>query len=288
MKTFLAYLGHLNIDIIFNVPKLLSSGSITVENETQVYGGTLGNFAMVAAKLGLDFHPYAAVSSETHSSYLELLSSRGIDTSHVKVFDGVRGPFCYIASDRNKQLAFINQGPNRDWKPSLDNGLLDGYEILHFSTGPREEYLELARKTGARIVFDPSQEARLYNDREMKEFLSLAEIVMCNEQEYELMSPSMSKDTPKTVIKTLGARGVEITNEGRKIEIRGKKVENIHDTIGAGDAFRAGFYAALYREKRLEKAVEAGIFTASAAIEAPIFDFSLRWDDIEKLLDKAT
>ncbi|EQD36007.1 ribokinase-like domain-containing protein, partial [mine drainage metagenome] len=200
----------------------------------QVYGGTLGNFALIASRFELDFDPYAAVSSETHSDYLKLLASRGLNLDHVKVFPNSRGPFCYIASDRNNQLAFINQGPNIEWKPSLESSLFDGYRILHFTTGPRHEYLKIARRSSADIVFDPSQEIYLYSEKELKEFISLSKIVMCNEQEYDLIKESVDFSDPPTIIKTMGSRGVQVLDNGGTVTIPARKVDNHYDTVGAG------------------------------------------------------
>ncbi len=286
MKKFLAYLGHINIDIIFRVPKLVSSGSVPIEEERKVYGGTLGNFALIASRLGLDFDPYAAVSSETHAGYMKLLKSRGLNLEHVKVFEDTRGPFCYIASDRNNQLAFINQGPNLIWKPSLENSLIDDYRILHFTTGPRHEYLKIAKQSNSDIVFDPSQEIYLYSKSELKEFVSLADIVMCNEQEYELIRDNIDPRGSQTIIKTLGSKGVEVLNNGDNVLVPARKVDGHYDTVGAGDAFRAGFYYAYQKYNDIPKAVRYGTIVASEAIRLPVVDFNEPWSRIESIFSK--
>ncbi|MFG1460589.1 MAG: carbohydrate kinase family protein [Thermoplasmataceae archaeon] len=284
MKKFLAYLGHINIDIVFNVPKLESSGSVPILEEKQVFGGTLGNFAMVASSLGLDFDPYAAVSSETHMEYLDFLRSRKIELSHVRIFDGERGPFCYIASDKNNQLAFINQGPNRVWKPSLEKDLENGYDIIHFSTGPRYEFGRIAEKTKAKIVFDPSQEIYLYNDDEIDYFLSRSYIAMCNEQESQRLNPYIRKYPQLTVIKTLGKTGVEVSHNGKSEILKAFSARKIYDTVGAGDAFRAGFYASLYRKNSLTESIRYGMFVSSIAISEPLKDFRMTWKEITEAM----
>lgn len=287
MKKFLAYLGHINIDIIFRVNKLVSSGSVPIEHEEQVYGGTLGNFALIASRFGLNFDPYAAVSSETHADYLKLLSSRGLNLDHVKVFQNSRGPFCYIASDRNNQLAFINQGPNLEWKPSEESSLIDGYRFLHFTTGPRKEYLKIANKTSASIVFDPSQEIYLYSEKELREFVSLSDIVMCNEQEYDMIKESVNSSDPPIIIKTMGSRGVQVIDHADTVTIPARKVKNHYDTVGAGDAFRAGFYSSYVRENDIIKAVKYGTIVASEVIRTPVAEFNEPWSKIESIFSES-
>ena len=286
MKKFLAYLGHINIDIIFRVPKLVSSGSVPIEEERKVFGGTLGNFALIASRFALDFDPYAAVSYETHSEYLKLLQSRGLNLEHVKIFKDTRGPFCYIASDRNNQVAFINQGPNLVWKPSGESSLIDGYKILHFTTGPREEYLKIARQSSSVIVFDPSQEIYLYSKNELKEFISLSDIVMCNEEEYDIIKENLDENDPPTIIKTMGSRGVEVFGRGSKVTVQAMKVEGHYDTVGAGDAFRAGFYSAYLKYNDIPKAVRYGNIVASEVIRLPVIDFDEPWSKIESIYAK--
>lgn len=283
VKKFLAYLGHINIDIIFTVPKLVSSGSVPILEERRVYGGTLGNFALIASRFGLDFDPYAAVSSETHSGYLKMLKSRGLNLEHVKVFDDTRGPFCYIASDRNNQLAFINQGPNLVWKPSLETSLIDDYRILHFTTGPREEYLKIAKQTNSDIVFDPSQEIYLYSKNELSDFISISDIVMCNEQEYGIISDHIDPHDAPIIIKTMGSRGVEVLDKRNNMFVSARKVDGHYDTVGAGDAFRAGFYSAYLRFNDIPKAVKYGTIVASEAIRVPVVDFDEPWSKIESI-----
>jgi sugar/nucleoside kinase (ribokinase family) len=51
------------------------------------------------------------------------------------------------------------------------------------------------------------------------------------------------------------------------IETPAARASAIVDTTGAGDAFRAGFYAGLFRRKELSECAKLGAATASFVIE---------------------
>jgi sugar/nucleoside kinase (ribokinase family) len=59
---------------------------------------------------------------------------------------------------------------------------------------------------------------------------------------------------------------VILTRSGT-FQIPAAKARTIVDTTGAGDAFRAGFYAGLYRKRELRDCARLGAATASFVIE---------------------
>lgn len=287
MGRFLAYFGHINIDVTLKVPNIPREGSVDVSADTQVNGGTLGNFCYVASKLGLQFDPYAAVAMSTHDKYIQELKALDLDIQHIEVFDNARGPTCYIASDGSRQAAFISQGPMNEWKPSETFDHSQGYEYVHFSTGPSKEYLKLAKKSGiSRVVFDPSQEIYKYSEHELDEFISLSSMVLCNEVESDTVFPFLRDDHGKIVIVTRGSKGVELYHSGQQFIFSTIRRENTYDTIGAGDAFRAGLYAGLYRRMPIQEAVKAAIVTASLAVLKPIPQFSSDWKEVSGMISQ--
>jgi fructokinase len=87
----------------------------------------------------------------------------------------------------------------------------------------------------------------------------------------------------KMVIVTKGDKGALLYSDGEFYEHPGFKVDAV-DTVGAGDAFLAGFIAALSEGKTNDKALEfacaAGAFVASKAGATPEYDRK----EIEQLL----
>lgn len=289
--TFLAYFGHMNIDITISVENIATKGSAAATGLRRQFGGTLGNFSMVASSLGLDFSPYSAVSQNSHSEFLKLLGERGLDTSTITVENSGDGPVCYIISDRREQNAYMFQGPMDTWRPEKT---FDGrnYEYLHFSSGPPESYLSISSHSKSKRVFDPSQELFYkYSDGQVKQFLQYADIIMGNRQEVETIlrigcTTLDSSENGFDIIMTDGQNGTIAVIGGTVHRIRGVRAEKIADTIGAGDAFRAGFYSALNHGKDMVEAVAAGNITASIAISRPIVEFNTPWSTIESALSE--
>jgi fructokinase len=138
-----------------------------------------------------------------------------------------------------------------------------------------------------------------YDTREIVEQLILkSDIVKLNDEELGVFGQWYNKHkhdeeslvrwfaeeyNSKMVIVTKGDKGALLYSDGVFYEHSGFKVDAV-DTVGAGDAFLAGFIAALLEGKTNNKALEfacaAGAFVASKAGATPEYDRI----EIEKLI----
>lgn len=138
-----------------------------------------------------------------------------------------------------------------------------------------------------------------YDTREIVEQLILkSDIVKLNDEELGVFGQWYNKHkhdeeslvrwfaeeyNSKMVIVTKGDKGALLYSDGEFYEHPGFKVDAV-DTVGAGDAFLAGFIAALLEGKTNDKALEfacaAGAFVASKAGATPEYDRK----EIEQLL----
>lgn len=100
---------------------------------------------------------------------------------------------------------------------------------------------------------------------------------------YVAKLPKVSKKRPRTVVFTQGTDPtVTVTYhndkdsyEINKFKVRALAQENVVDTNGAGDAFAAGFIAALVEGRVLSEAISVGQWAASISIQlvGPTFPF---------------
>lgn len=219
----------------------------------ETVGGTAGNFAIAASRIGLRATVYSSCSSSVLGGRLKEKVGGDCVELRVDASDG-EWPVCTIASDGKKQVAYIYQGGMANWAPRYSEG--GGEAYLHFTTGPPPaEYLKIARNwSGKAIIFDPSQEISYGYDRDtVREFLGLSTFVLVNRAELAHMVriSGMSEDEISrevtSVIVTEGDRGATILSDGRREHIGAFPVERPFDTVGAGDAFRAGFHLGLQR-----------------------------------------
>jgi 6-phosphofructokinase 1/ribokinase len=289
-KNFLALFGHVAIDVTMNIDFFPTKGSVAVNSLRENYGGTAGNIALIGAKLGLPFHLFSAVGLKSHERYINFLKKIGADTSHLYVDPEDMGPIGYAASDGQDQIYYFFQGPMN--KPLEGRITLDqeGYEWVHFGTGLPDDYLSMSRQfEGSKIVFDPGQEINYrYNKENLGKMLEISDLAILNEGESakaeELLGISSGKLPAycKNLIITRGARGSTYLHEGDSYDFPATLVEKPYDTIGAGDAFRAGFYFALWKDSSIEAAIKIGSLVSAEAIKRPFMDFDKTGEQILK------
>ncbi len=281
-KRFLAYFGHVNIDISLRVGSLPTSGSVKVDGVSENFGGTAGNFALVSSRLGFPFDLYSAVSRRTHESYLKKLEEMGVRTDHILVDSGLSGPMCYLVSDGLDQIAYVVQGPMESWKPSF--GFKPGeYEYVHLSTGPASEYLRIAERAHGRskVVFDPSQELSYNYDRNsVLEMLAYTDLFIGNSHEMDVLRDKFGivlQDLMQMgvqVIVTHGKDGSTFYSGEEEFTVPSFNAGTPRDTTGAGDSFRAGLYLGLSRKMQMKKSLAIGSVVAAHAITGRIMDFT--------------
>lgn len=281
-KRFLAYFGHVNIDISLRVGSLPTSGSVKVDSVSENFGGTAGNFALVSSRLGFPFDLYAAVSRKTHETYLKKLEEIGVRTDHIFIDNGVAGPMCYLVSDGSDQIAYVVQGPMESWKPSAGfKG--EEYEYVHLSTGPANEYIRIAEKAHGRskVVFDPSQELSYHYDRNsVLEMLANTDLFIGNSHEMEVLRDKFGialqdlRQMGVQVIVTHGRDGSTFYGGGTEFSMPAFKAGIPRDTTGAGDSFRAGLYLGLSRKMQMKDSLAIGSVVAAHAITGRIVDFA--------------
>lgn len=242
--SFLTVVGHINIDVIFNINQIPSFGSEEIMGIDRRLGGTGANIARFSAALGT---PVTLVSRISKNFPQDLLSPLRNDliTLSLETSDE-EGPVCYIADARDNQVAYMYQGPMN--KPG--SAFIIDSKYSHFATSNPEWILDLMRKSKSIKVLDPGQEIKYrWKKEKLVEAVRMADLVILNEAEFNYLSSFTRVDAEKTIV-TLGGRGAIFQDELIP-------TENIAKTssLGAGDVFRAGFYSAIYRGKNIREAI---------------------------------
>ena len=132
--------------------------------------------------------------------------------------------------------------------------------------------IELGRKSGLYISFDPNLRPQLWKSEEqmvktLNELASKADLVMPGEGEGGVLcgstEPSSIADFyiklgARSVIVKCGPKGAYYANADKRGTVAGFVIDKVVDTVGAGDGFAAGVLSALMEELPFEKAVERG------------------------------
>jgi sugar/nucleoside kinase (ribokinase family) len=128
--------------------------------------------------------------------------------------------------------------------------------------------IELAKKNGLKVVFDPNLRLKLWSEEKAKmvfnEIASYADIIlpgldegqlMTGETEVEEVAEALMNGEDKIIIIKLGSKGAYVHSKEEKMYVQGFPVKRVVDPVGAGDGFAAGVLSGLLREDSLEVTV---------------------------------
>jgi adenosine kinase len=130
------------------------------------------------------------------------------------------------------------------------------------------------RKRGYPFIADPSQQLAFGDGDMIKELIEGAAILFSNEYESALIQQKTGW-TAAEVLSKVGTQVVTLGAEGVRVERQGEEpifvpavpeIAKVEPT-GVGDAFRAGFLAALEWELSLERAAQLGCLLAVFVVE---------------------
>jgi len=150
---------------------------------------------------------------------------------------------------------------------------------VHVYTGRPEYYLplmELLSVRGKSISFDPAQEIHhVWDAASFRKALPLSDVLFANRGELDRAMGYMGVENAQEllehvdmVVNTLGSEGSVIYTGGEEMHIPPIAPARVVDTTGAGDSFRAGFYAGRYRGYDVFDCAVLGSATSSFAIES--------------------
>ena len=279
MKPFLSVYGHVSIDQIITVDEFpRPNTSVDALEKTVRLGGISTNIAVRASAMGVPTAVCAFVGTDFPKEFEKFMKDNGaIMNEFVKVDGQYTSTAIIVNNSRMDQTVCFLQGAQGC---ASSHGIeliknAERSEAVHFSTGEPDYYIRLMRKLRdvTKISFDPAQEIRdKWTDGRFQTALELSDRFFCNEHEAKaamdyLKIDSLAEMDKELVVCTKGSKGSEAYFDGRKIVIPVIKSKKTVDPTGAGDAFRAGFYAGIYRKRTVEEALVIASAAASFAVE---------------------
>jgi sugar/nucleoside kinase (ribokinase family) len=244
-------------------------------------GGTATNIARTASRFGVTCGLVTRLGAGFPVALRDLLTHSAIDLRGVESHPRRTTPTCYIVEDDSQgQRTFIDQGAMADGRPVHFRlgPWLSEYAWLHVTTGPPAALLALqtrARAEGLHVAVDPAQEVHYrWNATSLRRLVRNAEILWGNRAEIDRMVSLLQVDRPETllelvplVIRTEGAKGSTAFSRAGTIHVRASKPRKLRTVVGAGDAYRGGFYAAWFAGQRLRECLTAGQRSATRWME---------------------
>jgi len=274
--------GHTALDIIYNSESFPEPNTcVEMKDRVEHFGGTGANIARMASSMGVRTALASHVGDDFPKEFMTALKASGIDTTDVVKVRGKRTSFIIMISDKDhNQLGFVDQGAvlEQEKLPVRTHTVLSS-KFVHIGTG-RPSYAlkvaKLARRKKKTVAFDPAQElSYVYTPETFKSVLEQSDILFANSSELDRAKAylNVAEDPEllsyvKMVVNTRGSKGSRIMTEDDEIIVGMIQPDRVVDTTGAGDGFRAGFYAGLSRSLPIEECAWIGAATASFIVES--------------------
>lgn len=273
--------GHVIVDrflMVRSFPEV--DRTVPVLDQRVVLGGTAANIARVAARLGVVTGLVARVGEGFPKEYISEFRRWRVDVRGLERSPAARTPTCYILVDhQGAQRTLIDQGAMEHVRGArLPGKWLNEYSWVHLTTADPGFQLQLAgfaRRLGLHVAADPAQEIHYrWDRRSFRKLLRGSEILFGNRGEIaralDFVGASRVEgllDFVPLVIRTEGKRGASAFSRGGSAHVDATRPRRVRTTVGAGDAFRGGFYAAWFAGETLAHCLSAGTRSAAHWIE---------------------
>jgi sugar/nucleoside kinase (ribokinase family) len=278
----LAVAGHVNVDCFLDVAEFPERDrTVPVVASRVELGGTATNIALTASRYGVASGLIARLGAGFPRGFLRELARARLDLRGVETLSGRATPTCYIVEDaRGVQRTLIDQGAMADDSPPRFRvgRWLAEYSWLHVATGPPGALLalqRLARSRGLHVAADPGQETHYRWDApRLRRLLAGAELLWGNRSEIDRIASMLRCRNPQEllalvplIVRTEGARGSTGFSRAGKVHVGASPPRKVRTAVGAGDAFRGGFYSAWFAGEVLKVCLAAGQRAATRWME---------------------
>jgi adenosine kinase len=232
--------------------------------------GVLGLRPLLVGAVGPDFGPYR-----------DWLSGHGVDCSGVR--ESVRHHtarfVCTTDLDGNQIASFYPGAMSEDAEIDLASlaAQVGGLDLVLIGASDPDAMLshtEECRTLGVPFAADPSQQLPRLDGPQVRALVDGAAYLFCNEYEEALIerksgwSGAEVLDRVRVRVTTLGPGGARVERSGEPPVLVGPVAEQRKaDPTGTGDAFRAGFLAAVGWGLSLERAAQLGNLLAVQVLE---------------------
>jgi adenosine kinase len=252
--TIMVFQDHFRNHILPDKVHILNV-SFLVPRMRREFGGCAGNIAYNLKLLGDDPIPFATVGQD-FGPYREHLVRCGINLDHVRIYDDLFTPQCFITTDMdNNQITAFHPGAmlnSHEHHVRDVPGVTFGIVAPDSHDGMLQHSREFAER-GIPFIFDPGQAMPLFSGDEFRVMLEQADYAIVNDYESQLLqartgwSTSQIAERVKAYIVTQGPKGSTVYADKATHVIPPAHERRIVDPTGCGDAYRAGLIFGLTR-----------------------------------------
>lgn len=249
-------------------------------------GGAESNVAIALARLGHESAWFSMVGKDEFGRYIRnTIRGEGVDVSRVMWTDeantGILFKERFASENPNVYYYRKDSAATKLSVKDLDAEYIRQAKIIHItgitpalSKDMRDvvfEVIRIARENGITVSFDPNIRLKLWTIEEARpvllEIAGMSDIIMPGISEGELLlGLSDEKEIAskflemgcRMVAVKLGAEGCYVAGKNGGNYVKGYKVENLVDTVGAGDGFAAGFLSGILKGMSPQECAQFG------------------------------
>lgn len=244
-------------------------------------GGVAANIAFGLGSLGLAPVLVGAVGAD-FADYQVWLKEHGVDTDSVRVSTSLHtARFVCTTDAEHNQIGSFYPGAMREARTLAMADVVartGGLDLVVISPDDPEAMIRHTRECaalGLPFAADPSQQLATMDRDHVRTLLAGPGYLFTNEYESVLVQERTGWTEQQilgrvgTWVTTRGADGVHIEQSGvRPLDIAAVPPSGTLEPTGAGDAFRAGFLAALAHGLGHERAAQLGSVVATTVLES--------------------
>lgn len=284
MSKKLVVLGSVNADHVLSVPRFPKPGETLVGSGYHIaYGGKGANQAVAAGRTGANIAFIACVGGDDIGARMkEQFARDGMDIQAVMAIDGTTTGVAMIwVSADGENCIGISAGANAELTPARLQPhlpLINEADVLLMQLesplNTVEAAAQAARAAGTKVILNPAPAQPL-----SESLLRLIDVITPNETEAQALTGvvvNTEADAQKaanilhdygiaTVLITLGAKGVWLSEQGKGELIPGFRVQAV-DTTAAGDTFNGALVTAQLEGKPLRDAIRFAHAAAAISV----------------------
>ncbi|MCR8657974.1 sugar kinase [Paenibacillus endoradicis] len=281
------------------------------EKLQQGFGGAESNVAIGLARLGVDVGWFSKLGEDPFAARIvKTIRGEGVDVSRVTYTDQastgmmLRELVCgkvavhYFRKHSAASIITVDD---------LDEEYIGSAQILHItgitpalSQSCKQTIfraVEIAKQAGVKVSFDPNLRLKLWTIEEAREIiLPLAEQadyflpgwdelkLLYNTADAAVIDKKLHDLNAVSIVKGKGDSNV-IYENGQEVHVPFYPAEQVVDTVGAGDAFCAGFLAGIAKGLSPLEAVRIASVTGSIVVQTHgDWEALPTWKDVERRL----